>query len=346
MSAVIELSAERIAGAAREVAPLLLERLAVQADALASGLEDALQLVAWDREQLIGQVQMRLTAQLRQRVRVDAPGRVRIVERRMQPLEAIDAVWSWLRRGSSVRLEFEHGTCEPAIRLMRGIAKVLPEGALEVATAADELEPMLPRVGVDAPGPRVALIEDDADRELAAYVLARTSLRRSGAGPHAVKTAYVIGPTDMLQRHLVRLWVGVEIGSPSKASSFAGPIGAELLDRFLSACEQWRAHAVVEEWCAGAILDRAGDDPSCYAAPALFATRWPAPVLPLVGPMLLVVECDADQARTAYDAAMQARGQAIQIGGRPGLYAGDTKHIRGALLVERLPPGLPDPRPV
>ena len=47
----------------------------------------------------------------------------------------------------------------------------------------------------------------------------------------------------------------------------------------------------------------------------------------------------------AENAARQS-GHAIQIRGRPRTYPGDVRVIRGALLVERLPPGLPEPRPV
>jgi hypothetical protein len=74
---------------------------------------------------------------------------------------------------------------------------------------------------------------------------------------------------------------------------------------------------------------------------------WPVPALPLVGPMVVVVACQDDgQLREAAQQADREHGQIIQIGGRPGRMPGTVRHVRGALLVERLPPGLPEPRPV
>ena len=69
-----------------------------------------------------------------------------------------------------------------------------------------------PVVGPKPAAPRVAAVEANADRELAAYVLARAGLRRTGADPRNVKFAYVVGLDDRLQRHLSRLWVGTTLG--------------------------------------------------------------------------------------------------------------------------------------
>lgn len=339
--------AGRIAGAARAVEGLFLERLAVHADALAAGLARSHQLVAWDREQLIGVTQTRVRRLAGQRLQITNPEAVRVIERRGQPLECIHHVWGALRRGQRVFVEYEARTCGTVLDFLRGIAPAIVPGALRVADApgAVDDDSLGPRIGVEVPGPRVALIDADADRELAAYVLARSSLRRSGCDPRSVKVAYVCGPTDLLERHLRRLWVGVTVGPATISGSFAGPLDAKVRDEFLAACEQWRESSQVDVWCTGAALERTGDSAS-YAAPALFFARDMPPKLPMAGPMLTVVGCTEEQARAGYDAAVAAGGEAIQIGGRPGRFPKVARHIRGALLVERLPPGMPEPRPV
>ncbi|MEM6992367.1 MAG: hypothetical protein AAF721_17780 [Myxococcota bacterium] len=338
---------ERVAAAARAVEGSFLERLAIHADALAAGLCATDQLVAWDREQLIGAMQSRVRRIAGQRLSLARDPAVRVLERRGQPLECIDLVWRQLRRGQRVFVEYESGTCPVVLDLLRGIIPALAPGSLRIADApgVSDDEGLGPRVGVEAPGPRVALIDADADRELAAYVLARTSLRRSGCDPRAVKAAYVCGSTDLLQRHVRRLWVGVNIGPATDSGSFAGPIDAGVREAFLDACQQWTAEERVQVWCEGAALERTGSG-ECYAAPALFYAEGSAPQLPMAGPMLVIVGCEPAQAKAGYEAALAARGQAIQVGGRVGQHPGITRHIRGALLVERLPPGLPEPRPV
>lgn len=340
-------TAQRVAAAARAAEGSFLERLAIHADALASGLARSNKLVAWDREQLIGATQARVRAIAGQRSTLATEPAVRVFERRGQPLECIEQVWKCLRRGQRVFLEYEAGACSVIIDLMRGFAPALVPGALRVSESSGEVddESLGPRVGVNVPGPRVAVIDADADRELAAYVLARTSLRRSGIDPRAVKAAYVCGSIDLLQRHVRRLWVGVSIGPATNSGSFAGPIGRAVLDEFLVACQTWADEEGVDVWCPGAALDRSGSD-ECYAAPALFVVEGTAPKLPMVGPMLVIVRCDEAQAKTGYEAAIAAGGQAILVGGRADDFPATTRHIRGALLVERLPPGLPEPRPV
>jgi acyl-CoA reductase-like NAD-dependent aldehyde dehydrogenase len=202
-----------------------------------------------------------------------------------------------------------------------------------------------PVVGVYPPGPRIAVIEVDADRELAAYVLARTSLRRTGTDPRATKRAYVVGTVDRLQRHLQRLWLGANLGPAADSDSFAGPVDAATRDAFLEACTAWRDHEGVDTWVPGGPLERTGDT-GIYLAPALVSCSWPPPDLPTTGPILVVVRCGPDQARAAADQVGTQAGQIVQFGGRPHTYAGHVRLIRGALLVERLPPGLPEPRPV
>ncbi len=343
----MEPSAEQIATSARALGAQLDERLTLYADALVDSLARQLELVAWDREQLVGQVQTRVAQLRRARPSLRPGARVRVIERRHQPLESIDAVWGWLRRGRRVRLELEAGACTAAADLLEGLESMFPAGALEVAREqADPSGSDLVDGGVDAPGPRIAVIDADADRELAAYVTARTGLRRSGLDPRGVKRVYATGDLELLARHLRRLWVGVTVGPAEDPRSFAGPVQPSARERFLSANEQWRNHSDVRVWCPGGVLERTGD-PACYLAPALFVVSWPVPDIPLFGPMVVVVACESsDQLRDAAGRAHALDGQVVQIGGRPGRIPQPVRHVRGALLVERLPPGLPDPRPV
>ena len=160
-----------------------------------------------------------------------------------------------------------------------------------------------------------------------------------------MKVAYAAGELELLQRHLRRLWVGVTVGPANDPESFAGPVPPGVRDRFVEVYAQWKEHEGVETWCPGGILERMGD-PRCYLAPALFHTSWPLPDLPLVGPMLVVVGCDNETLREGARNTQRDGGQVVQIGGRPGAVEQPIRHVRGALLVERLPPGLPDPRPV
>lgn len=343
----MEPSAEQIAATARALGAEFDERLTLYADALVDSLARQLELVAWDREQLVGQVQTRVAQLHRARASIRPGPRVRVIERRHQPLESIDAVWAWLRRGRRVRLELEAGACTAAADLLQGLEGQFPAGTLEVAQdPAEPSDPDLVDGGVEAPGPRIAVIDADADRELAAYVTARTGLRRSGLDPRGVKRVYAAGDLELLARHLRRLWVGVTVGPAEDPRSFAGPVEPSTRDRFLAANDQWRNHPDVRVWCPGGVLERTGD-PACYLAPALFVVSWPVPELPLLGPMVVVVACESSsQLREAAAQAHAQGGQVVQIGGRPGRIPQPVRHVRGALLVERLPPGLPDPRPV
>ncbi|MEM9454605.1 MAG: hypothetical protein AAGF11_10530 [Myxococcota bacterium] len=340
-------SAEQIASAARVLGPELSRTLTLHADELVDSLATQLELVAWDREQLVGQVQIRLADLHRTRPAVRHGPAVRVIERRTQPLEAIDTVWGWLRRGRRVRLELEPGACMGTAELMRGMISRLPMGALEVTTELSDPRPAgHVEGGVDPPGPRIAVLDADADRELAAYVLARTALRRSGMDPRAVKQVYAAGELELLERHMRRLWVGVSIGPAEDHRSFAGPVSPSVRDRFLVSYDLWRRHPDVRVWCPGGVLERTGD-PAHYLAPGLFVVSWPAPEIPTVGPIVVVVACQGDaQLHEAAQQAQAQHGQVVQIGGRPGRMPGAVRHVRGALLVERLPPGLPEPRPV
>ncbi|MCH9683680.1 MAG: hypothetical protein K0V04_19760 [Deltaproteobacteria bacterium] len=339
-------TAHQIAALARLHGMQLTERITLHADALVDALARQLELVAWDREQLVGQLQQRVTQLLDERPRVREGPPVRVIERRSQPLEAIEAVWSWLRHGRPVRLQLEPDACTAAAELLEDMVSLFPEGVLEVDDGIVAPDEALADGGVDTPGRRIAVIDSDADRELAAYVLARTGLRRNGVDPRAVKIAYAVGDLELLQRHMRRLWVGVRVGPADDPDSFMGPVLPQACEAFLEAHAQWKGHDAVETWCPGGRLHRAGDS-HCYIAPALFGTQWPAPELPCDGPMVVVVACDDDaQLREAAEAARKLDGQVVQIGGRPGLVRHVDRHVRGALLVERLPPGMPEPRPV
>lgn len=361
---------ERIAAAARALGPELDLTVALHADALARSLEREHGLVAWDREQIIGLLQRRLAKLREQRFRELGGPNVRVIERRRQPLESIDLAWRHLRRGRRVRVEHEPGACTAALDLLRLVSRVLRDAVkadvLDVASPAWEQgdaepsasssafriamehpdDPMFwPIVGPRRSSARVAVVEATADRELAAYVLARASLRRTGVDPRNVKLAYVMGLDDRLRRHLQRLWVGATMGPAGDPGSFTGPVEASVRAGFLSAHEAWSAYDGVEVLCPGSELERAAD-PQHYLAPALYVVDWPVPDLPRVGPMLVLVRCDDAQALAGAEAAAREGGEIIVLGGQKNRYPGDVRLIRGALLVERLPPGLPEPRPV
>lgn len=339
------MSAQRIATAARAQQLDLEERLALYADALAVSLAEDLQLVAWDREQLVGGVQARIRGMRKLRPElVPEQDPAVVVERRAQPLESLELSWSLLLAGRAVALHHEPGSARGLLDLARGLAGALPAGALEVVEAPVERDPP-GTLGVQPPPPRVAIIDRDADRELAAYVLARASLRRSGLDPRAVRHAWVVGASDLLKRHLGRLWVGATMGPATDAESFAGPVREVDRDAYLRAHAAWESAEGVATWCRGGELERAGV-PGVYLAPAIFSVEPPVPELPIAGPMLIIVRGDEAQALAALADAVARGGGAIQIGGRPTRHAGQVRHVRGALLVERLPPGLPDPRPV
>lgn len=361
---------EAIAQGARRRADAFAEQLALHADAIADALERELHLVAWDREQLLGSVQARFAELCKRR-----PGELggvpeRVLERREQPLEAIDAVWERLLAGRRVLLQCARGACTATRTLVGELAASLPSGALTVdaqpfdldpaesahglsqlsasqrAAMIDERDPSTwPLFAVARALPRVATIDVAVDRELAAYVLARTCLRRAGTDPRSVRKAFVVGPVELLQRHLQRLWVGAQMGPASDPESFAGPVDPAMCDAFVAAQAAWLAEPRATRWVEGGVLERA-DLGGPYLAPAAFVCDWPPPSHDLVGPICIIVRCTPEQARAEIEAASREGAQVVQVGGRPIAYAKDVRHIRGAVLVERLPPGLPEPRPV
>jgi hypothetical protein len=348
-----ELRPERIAAAARVLGAELLERMAVEADAIAAALGREFGLVAWDREQLMGQAQVQQRDLVERRFRRHGGVPVRIVERRLQPLECLEPVWTHLRQGRKVRLSYEEGSCSAVIELARTMARRLGNVALSVTDRPhsqdekDDEASAWPLVGVAPAQPRVALLEADADPELAAYVLARSCLRRSGADPRGIRRAFVVGSMPRLERHLHHIWVGARFGPAEDPGSFAGPLDEGTAGKFLEAQQRLRDDPDVEVLCPGGVLERSGD-PGHYVAPALYKARWPGPTLSSLGPMLVLLTCGRDEAWQAFDAAAAEGAERMQVGAGPLGRSPDptVRRIRGALLTERLPPGLPDPRPV
>lgn len=351
MSAAGPGPAVALAAAARRVFPAFAERLALRADEVSAALAAELHLVAWDREQLIGAMQARLAAMARRSAAagsrgVDATVGARVIERRAQPLEAIEAAWECVFAGRRVVLEVEPGACSATAILVGDMASLLPPSAIVIAGPTDGDDPTAwPTVGVQPAVARIAWVDGAADRELAAYSLARTCLRRSGADPRAVRIACVAGPTDLLKRHLVRLWVGAQLGPASDPGSFAGPVDDATRDAFLVVQAAWIADGRVESWCRGGVLEHAATE-APFLAPAAFAVDWPPPALPMAGPMCCIVRCTEAQGHETIRAAADRGAAVVQIGGRPLGDIRELRHIRGAVLVERLPPGLPEPRPV
>lgn len=362
-----------LATAARARVEAFSGRFALAADAIGDALAAEHHLVAWDREQLIGLVQSRLQAVWSRRF-TDVGGLpARVLERRAQPLEALEVVWSLLLQGRRVLVQHEPGACMAALDPLQELARDLAHGdggalvverepctddspstsrgfagmsASQRAARVTEEDPSTwPRLGVMRAVPRVAWVDESADRELAAYVLARTCLRRSGMDPRGVKIAFVAGGIDLLERHLRRLWVGAQFGPAWDPGSFAGPVDRATKDGFAVAQAAWLAHEGVKAWSEGGVLERTAD-PGDYLAPAAFVVEGARPDLPIVGPMLVVVRTTAELARAEIEAAARDGAQVVQVGGRPIAFAKDVRAFKGAVLVERLPPGLPEPRPV
>lgn len=334
-----------VAAAAKRAFGAFAERLALRADEVSTALANELHLVAWDREQLIGAMQARLAGMAATATKVAADGGVRVVELRAQPLEAIEVAWASLFAGQRVAFVAEPGACTATATLVTDLVSLLPAGVVAMTNGdADAEVQSWPQVGVTPAMPRIAWVDATADRELAAYSLARTCLRRSGLDPRGVRIACVVGPTDLLRRHLHRLWVGAQLGPATDPGSFAGPVDEATRDAFALAQAAWIAEPRAEVWCTGGVLEHSADAP--FLAPAAFAVDWPVPELPLVGPMCCIVRCTEAQGRDAITAAAKAGASVVQIGGRPLPNVPELRHIRGAVLVERLPPGLPEPRPV
>jgi hypothetical protein len=205
-------------------------------------------------------------------------------------------------------------------------------------------------IGVEPRRERVALVQADADRELAAYVLARACLRRTGFDPRVVHRVLVVGPAERLERTLRRLWVGARMGPVDDQQAFAGPVNEDRAERYLAVEAAWCAAEGVQSLCAGGRLQKAGDARLCFIAPALLrapletANPLPNPL----GPMLILhpitEAAEADAQLEHLSSAGQGR---LRFGSKPRQITlrSDDRQLHGALLVERLPPGLPEPRP-
>ncbi len=348
---------ERIAAVARALGSELCRSLAQHADAIAGSLQRDLDLVAWDREQIIGLLQARQWGLREERFRGYGGPPLRILERRLQPLECLEPAWRALRQGRRVRLEHERGAARGLLQLVRGIGRGFGYGVLTVPVDPVEVTSGPPADGFEDGGvpvarARVAMLEEDADPELSAYVLARSSLRRGGMDPRGIRRAFLVGRHRQLERHLQRLWVGARFGPASDPSVFGGPVDDATRDAYLDALHQWSDHDDVECLCPGGILERAADT-RAYLAPALFRTSVPPPDLPLAGPLLVLAEGVGDVCSHVFQAAGREGLGRLQLSGGtrrppPADDEGATpiRRIEGALLVDRVPPGLPEPRPV
>ncbi len=335
-----EATSAAIAAAARQLLPQLEIDLRLYADAMGARLARDLGLVPWDRVQVLGQLQARIEELRARRVaRAPGPG-VRVREREGQPLEAIPALWAALLRGRRVRLVREVATSEAAAACLRPFAERLPPGVLTVDDGPGGHDEPLPdgwvEGGVEPARPRVVRVRAGADPELSAYVIARACLRRDGADPRGVRQAFLAAPSATLVRHLRRLLVGARFGPPDDPAVFAGPVTRSVRDDYLAALACWQEAEGVRVLCSGGLLSRGGD-PRDYLAPALFEVDEPRPDLPLAGPMLVL---------NIGSHPPPAEAEVLEVvGGQVGRHEGGNRRVRGALLVERLPAGLPEPRP-
>jgi len=328
---------------------MLWERVAAAADAIADDLAQRFGMAAWDRIRLIGQIQRQLVTLREQRFRSLGGPPVIVTERRDQPLECVEPVWSFLRQGRRVFLQLEPGADGPVIDVMRSMAEVIGQSQLVLGGAPPAAE----SGGVAPAGPRVAIVQGDADLETAAYVLARACLRRTGFDPRSVHRVIAVTPLPRLERHLRRLWLGARMGPPDDPHAFAGPVVDAQASSFMAAIAAWRAYPGVTTVCDGGRLLRPDSGPGQrYLAPALMrldvaeGVAGPA----VAGPLLVlehVAEDDEAERRAAHLAPRADRGTVMRFGiPRKGIALRPLdRQIRGALLVERLPPGLPEPRP-
>jgi len=349
---------ERLAAASRLLQIELLEALALAADAIADDLAERLGMVAWEREEQIGLAQRRLLELRERRFHRYGGEPVRVRELREQPLEAFELAWRALRRGRRVHVESEAGACPAVFRILREMADLVGAGLTVSAPGVlDHERSEWQLIGVRPRRDRVALVQADADRELAAYVLARACLRRTGFDPRVVHRVIVIGPSDRLERDLRRLWVGARMGPIEDECAFAGPVTEQRATAFIAAEAAWRAREGVITTCPGGRLERADAPGSSFLAPALV---WAPPIvddtLPSdepepIGPMLIVYRVTGPDAEPRAEALLEHLAPRphghLRFGVKPrDLVLGrDDRQIHGALLVERLAPGLPEPRP-
>jgi hypothetical protein len=376
---------DQIAATARALGPVLLEHLARSSDELADELATNLGMVAWDREDLIGGVQRRLLEL--SSAEQDRTGggpvtgfarhgggqpnglprdQVLIRELRQQPFEALDLAWRALRQGRRVHVEFEAGACLGVSRILGEMAEHFPEViTLTPAGVLEHEHSGWRRIGVEPRHGRVALVQADADRELAAYVLARACLRRTGFDPRGVHRVIVVGPSDRLERNLRRLWVGARMGPVDDEQAFAGPVDDAHAQRFAAAERAWRTRESIVTICPGGQLEHSSRAiASSFLAPALLRAplvqddRLPEAEPGTCGPMLVIYPVGPG-GPLGPDESAAARGERLldhfagrdldrlRFGNKPRdvTLRPNDRQLHGALLVERLPPGLPEPRP-
>ena len=356
-----QLRPERLAAASRLLQTELFEAIALASDGIADDLAERLGMVAWEREEQIGLAQRRLLELRERRFHRYGGEPVRVRELREQPLEAFELAWRALRRGRRVHVESEATACPAVYRILREMAELLGEGL--TVSAPGELEHEhadWPLIGVRPRRDRVALIQADADRELAAYILARACLRRTGFDPRVVHRVIVVGPSDRLERNLRRLWVGARMGPVDDDRAFAGPVDEQRAAQFLVAEAAWRAREGVITIAPGGRLEQADAPGQLFLAPALLRSAtigddvWPSDEPPLVGPMLVihpVAPLTGEVAERRGEALLEhfaPRGHGhLRFGIKPRdvVLRREDRQIHGALLVERLAPGLPEPRP-
>lgn len=341
---------ERLAAAARALQRSLLELVALRADELAEALAEELGMVPWDREQLLGRVQRDLRALVERRFAKLGGDPVRVVERRRQPLECVAATWEQLRRGRKVAVEAEPGATTAGLTLLAEIAQTLGEEWLMVAKPDAERSRTTAQWeerGVDVARTRVAYVQPDADPELAAYVIARACLRRTGFDPRAVHHVVVAGSRAPLERHLRRLWVGARMGSAADHSAFAGPVSEDQARRYEDDLAGLSGLASVETIVSGDRLEHPGAGGICLA-PALFAVESASlDALDLEGPILVLHDCGSEVGERELERLAPPGHGRIHIGKPPRhtTLGPDDRRYEGALLLERIPPGLPKPRP-
>ncbi|NVB36885.1 hypothetical protein G6O69_03525 [Pseudenhygromyxa sp. WMMC2535] len=361
------MSPEHLAASARHLLGELLEALALSSDEIADDLGARMGMVAWEREEQIGAAQQQLQALSERRFDEIGGQPVRIRELREQPLEALALAWQALQRGHRVHVESEAGACPAVFRLLRDVGELLGGQALATSTPGqlDHPNAAWTQIGVSPRRERVALVQADADHELAAYLLARACLRRTGFDPRVVHRVIVEGSSERLERTLRRLWIGARMGPVDDDQAFSGPVTAARAEKFLAAEALWRAREGVTTICPGGALIRSDAPEERFLAPALFRL---APLdsstdastdadldasadTPTLGPMLLIqpVQGEAITARAeALLAHLAPPGHGRVRFGAPRRDVPrrrDDRQLHGALLVERLPPGLPEPRP-
>jgi len=352
--------AKRLAAAARALQPTLMRLVAARADRISGALEADYAMVPWDREQLIGQLQRQLVDLAEARFSVCGGATAHVRERRSQPLEAIPRAWRWLREGRRVYVDAESGACAEALDLLAEMGEVLGFGVLTTSREGVSAPEGAVDGGVDPARARVAFVSSQADEELAAYVLARACLRRSGVDPRAVHVAIVCGDGKKLGRILRRLWFSVRFSDAKDHGAFAGPVPDDVVVSLESAVESLEARSEVECWVPLRRLEGGLTMRGTLMAPSLWATTSGVSredleeivnLFPSVGPALLIVECEDETSGEALLADMVRKGFGWTLIGSRGVdeaSRGVDAPLRvfdGALLEERLPPGLPKPRP-